>query len=53
MWDVVDVAKKRKKLTGLKVAGANETEDLEPGRGQLGFDVLLLKISNNRVFVIC
>lgn len=30
MWDVVDVAKKRKKLTGLKV-GPGEVEEFEPG----------------------
>jgi len=29
VWDVVDVAKKRKKLTGLKVAGDND--EYEPG----------------------
>jgi len=39
VWDVVDVAKKRKKLTGLKVGAGSESEEFEPGLDAQFLDV--------------
>ena len=39
VWDVVDVAKKRKKLTGLKMGPGAESETFEPGLDAQFLDV--------------